>query len=238
MCQSPTIPRHYSVWPIKAQVGRCINNMMSVWVLWCVNCGLSLDVWCSWKISMTKQFVTTQGSVSNCCNTWGRPTRRQEVVRVPVCPGWPHTRYPWCKCELHLMSWFTHLSTIYQFLEAYTEWQLDILLEELQNQLWELCETKTLIITISRTLCRWGFTGKKVSLPSFCICQGTQPAIEHNQDDHANSKMLIGSISTQTSLYFLMKAISIKCHSGILMLLWGDHTWQWIFCLWQKVRFF
>ena len=52
------------------------------------------------------------------------------------------------------MSLFTHLLTICQFLEACIEQQPDTLLEELQDQLWELCEIKTSIVTISRTLGR------------------------------------------------------------------------------------
>ena len=67
------------------------------------------------------------------------------------------------------MPLFTSLLTICQFLEACIERQPDILLEELQDQLQELCEIETSIVTISRTLHRRGFTRKKVSLPSFCM---------------------------------------------------------------------
>ena len=47
--QSPAVPRHYSVWPIKTWVGKCANNIMLVWVLWQVNCDLSLDGSCMWN---------------------------------------------------------------------------------------------------------------------------------------------------------------------------------------------
>ena len=40
---SPTIPRHYSIQPIKTWVGKCTNNIMLVWASWHVNCGLSPD---------------------------------------------------------------------------------------------------------------------------------------------------------------------------------------------------
>ena len=49
LCWSPTIPMHYSIWPIKAWVGKHINNIMLVWASRHINCGLSLDKPCMWN---------------------------------------------------------------------------------------------------------------------------------------------------------------------------------------------
>ncbi|KAF8875849.1 hypothetical protein BD779DRAFT_203473 [Infundibulicybe gibba] len=68
------------------------------------------------------------------------------------------------------------------FLEACIEWQPDILLKELQDQLCELCGAEDSISMIRRTLCRRGFTRKQI----------TWPAIEHDEDGRAASKMRIG----------------------------------------------
>ncbi|KAG1777588.1 hypothetical protein EV702DRAFT_938521, partial [Suillus placidus] len=67
-------------------------------------------------------------------------------------------------------------------LEACIEQQPDILLTEMQDQLQEICGIEVSIATISRTICRRGFTCKKV----------TRPAVERDEDDRAAFKMLVG----------------------------------------------
>ncbi|KAG1885934.1 uncharacterized protein F5891DRAFT_916124, partial [Suillus fuscotomentosus] len=86
-----------------------------------------------------------------------------EVVRTPVCAGRPR---------------------ILDSLDANAciERQPDIYLTEMQDQLRETCSVKVSIATISRTICRRGFTWKKV----------TRPSVEHDEDDRAAYKMLVG----------------------------------------------
>ncbi|KAG1845343.1 hypothetical protein F4604DRAFT_1548202, partial [Suillus subluteus] len=67
-------------------------------------------------------------------------------------------------------------------LEACIKRQPDILLTKMQDQLRETCGVKVLIATISRMIRRRGFTRKKVTCPS----------VEHNEDDRAAYKMLVG----------------------------------------------
>ncbi|KAG1742268.1 uncharacterized protein EDB91DRAFT_1002853, partial [Suillus paluster] len=62
------------------------------------------------------------------------------------------------------------------------ERQPDILLTKMQDQLQEICGVEVLISMISRTIRRQGFTRKKV----------TRPAIEHDENDRAAYKMLVG----------------------------------------------
>jgi hypothetical protein len=74
-------------------------------------------------------------------------------------------------------------------------------LEELQDQLREVCTTTASTTTIARTLRRRGFTLKKVSTTAVALCIGhlkvsgfqvTRPAVERDEADRANYKMLVG----------------------------------------------
>ncbi|KAG1765168.1 hypothetical protein EV702DRAFT_941595, partial [Suillus placidus] len=73
-------------------------------------------------------------------------------------------------------------------LEACIERQPDILLTEMQDQLREICGIEVSIATISRTIRRRGFTVRRSSL----IFLVMRPAVEHDKDDRAAFKMLVG----------------------------------------------
>ena len=92
------------------------------------------------------------------------------------------------------------LFDIFQFLKGCIERQPDMTLQELQEQLREVCNTITSTVTIARTLRRRGFTQKKVSSivnlgqQSFSSpwLQISHTAVERSEVDRANYKMLVG----------------------------------------------
>ncbi|EGO04814.1 hypothetical protein SERLA73DRAFT_149176 [Serpula lacrymans var. lacrymans S7.3] len=67
-------------------------------------------------------------------------------------------------------------------LEGCIEWQPEMLLRELQEQLREVCGVEVHLSTILRTLQRQGFTMKKV----------TRSACKYDEDNRAIFKILVG----------------------------------------------
>lgn len=90
---------------------------------------------------------------------------RGETVPWPVMQG-----QPWLldAIDATVSNWIYalfHVAIFYcQFLEGCIERQPDMLLVELQNHLCETCNIVASVGTIARTLHRWGFTMKKVSI--------------------------------------------------------------------------
>jgi len=95
-------------------------------------------------------------------------------------------------------------------------------LQELQEQLREVCNSTASTATIGRTSHRRGFTFKKVILQliwdgddSKVWSQITQPAVEHDEEDHANYKMLVGEHFLPGHLVFADEShfnqLSLQC---------------------------
>ncbi len=124
----------------------------------------------------------------------------------------------WCGCMLHWDLLPMPLTHPLQFLHGTVSRNSDIYLDELQEDLWQICGVLVSKSSIWRALRRSGYTMKKVML-TFCCCvindthfplKLTRVAAERSAEKHANYIMRIGRYS-RDQLVFVDESACDQC---------------------------